>query len=68
MTWTGGRAFDIERIVPTPMRNEATLMINHSIRKAGRTCNECHSADGILDFEGLGYSADRAAQLRKPRF
>jgi hypothetical protein len=60
--------FDIEKIAPTPMRNEATLMINHSIQKAGRRCNECHTADGLLDFEALGYSPDRVAELRKPRF
>ena len=60
--------FDIEKIAPTPMRNEATLMINHAIQKTGRTCNECHAADGILDFDALGYSPDRAAQLRMPRF
>jgi hypothetical protein len=60
--------FDIQRIAPTAMRNEATLMINHAIQKQGRACDECHSARGILDFEALGYSAERAAQLRQRRF
>jgi hypothetical protein len=60
--------FDIERIAPTPMRNEATLMINHAIQKQGRACGECHAPKGILDFDALGYSPERAAQLRQPRF
>jgi hypothetical protein len=60
--------FDIAKIAPTPMRDEATLMINHAIQKQGRTCDECHSAHGILDFEALGYSPERAKELRQPRF
>jgi len=43
-------------------------MINHSIQRFGRTCNECHSAAGILDFDALGYSPERAQQLRQSRF
>ena len=60
--------FDIQNVAPTPMRNEATLMINHAIQRSGRTCNECHSANGILDFDALGYSPERAQELRQSRF
>jgi hypothetical protein len=57
--------FDLERIAPTPMRNEGNLMINHAIQKEGRACSECHSPDGILDFDALGYNPDRARELRE---
>lgn len=43
-------------------------MINHSIQPRGRTCADCHSANGILDFEALGYSPERSDRLRQPRF
>jgi len=56
--------FSMERIAPVAMRNEGELMVNHAIRADGRTCNECHAESGILDFEALGYSPERAALLR----
>ena len=60
--WDTG--FDIERIAPVAMRNEGELMVNHAIQAKGRTCNDCHSPGGILDFDELGYSPERAARLR----
>ena len=60
--------FSMDRIASSPMRNEATLMINHAISKDGRGCNECHSAEGILDFDALGYSPERAQALRSMGF
>ena len=57
-------AFDMKRIAPAAMRNEGELMVNHAIRAEGRTCSECHSESGILDFDALGYSPERAALLR----
>lgn len=60
--WDTG--FDLERIAPAPMRNEGELMVNHAIQAQGRTCDDCHAADGILDFDALGYSPERAAKLR----
>jgi hypothetical protein len=56
--------FDIDRIAPVAMRNEGELMVNHAIQAQGRICGDCHSPDGILDFEALGYSPERAAKLR----
>jgi hypothetical protein len=60
--------FDIKRIAPSPMRNEGNLMVNHGISKVGRTCAECHTANGILDFKALGYSPQRAAELASLQF
>lgn len=60
--WDTG--FDIKRIAPVAMRNEGELMVNHAIQAEGRTCKDCHSPNGILDFEALGYSPKRAAMLR----
>jgi hypothetical protein len=57
--------FDINKIAASPMRNEGNLMINHGIQKTGRQCTECHSPTGILDFDKLGYSAERAKELRE---
>ena len=58
--------FSMDRIAPRPMRNEGNLMINHAIQKVGRQCSECHSQEGILDFDALGYPPDRAEELREP--
>jgi len=58
--------FDINAIAPREMRNEGNLMINHAIQKTGRSCAECHSPEGILDFDFLGYPPERAAELRQP--
>ncbi|MBF0370656.1 MAG: cytochrome c3 family protein [Magnetococcales bacterium] len=49
------------------MRQMGTLMINHGIEKDGRQCEECHSADGILDFEALGYPEERIQDLQNLR-
>ncbi|NCF63280.1 MAG: nitrite reductase [Gammaproteobacteria bacterium] len=56
--------FDMGRIAPVAMRNEGELMVNHAIQAQGRTCDDCHSPDGILDFDALGYSPKRSASLR----
>ncbi len=56
--------FSMDRIAPSPMRNEGNLMINHGIQKQGRVCSDCHDPNGILNFEALGYNAQRAAELR----
>jgi hypothetical protein len=59
--------FSMDRIAPYPMRNEGMLMINHAIQKTGRTCNECHTQNGLLDFQALGYTADEIASLIEER-
>ena len=46
------------------MRQYGTLMVNHGIQKEGRECSECHSPNGILDFEKLGYSPERTKALQ----
>jgi hypothetical protein len=45
------------------MRQMGTLMINHAITKQGRTCQECHTPHGLLDFRALGYGEARAHDL-----
>lgn len=45
------------------MRQMGTLMINHAITKEGRTCEECHRPNGLLDFAALGYSPERVKDL-----
>lgn len=59
--------FSMDRIAPYPMRNEGMLMINHAIQKTGRTCNECHTANGLLDFKALGYTPDEIESLVEER-
>jgi hypothetical protein len=48
------------------MRQDATLMVNHSITKDAVQCASCHAtADkGIMPFEELGYPPERVADLR----
>ena len=55
-----GKLVNVE---PHWMRQLGTLMVNHGITKEGRTCQECHSPHGILDFEVLGYSKERIKDL-----
>jgi hypothetical protein len=46
------------------MRQVGTLMLNHSIKSEGIGCKECHSPEGRLDFEALGYTKERADLLK----
>ncbi|GJQ63223.1 MAG: hypothetical protein SCALA702_22760 [Melioribacteraceae bacterium] len=46
------------------MRQYGTLMVNHGITKKGRQCIDCHSEEGILNYEKLGYDEERAEMLR----
>lgn len=50
------------------MRQNATLMLNHGIKKNGRVCSDCHSKNGIMNFEKLGYPKNKAAELRNIKF
>ncbi len=54
------------RIAGKWMRQEATLMLNHSIRKQGLDCASCHASreKGIMPFEELGYPEARVKDLR----
>lgn len=55
---------NLRNIEPHWMRQYGTLMVNHGIQKEGRSCNECHSENGIMQFEKLGYDEERSEQLR----
>ncbi len=48
------------------MRQDATLMLNHSIAKDALKCESCHASreKGIMPFEELGYPAERVKDLR----
>ncbi len=43
------------------------ISVNHGVRRIGLGCRDCHSPHGVLDFAGLGYSAQEVADLQKPR-
>ena len=51
-------------VEPHWMRQMGTLMVNHSIQRDGHTCEDCHSPDGILDYEALGYAPERVKELQ----
>lgn len=48
------------------MRQDATLMLNHSITKDALACESCHAPKerGIMPFEELGYPRERVEDLR----
>lgn len=46
------------------MRQDGTLMLSHGVTKNALQCRQCHAPKGIMPFEALGYSAQRAADLR----
>ncbi|MBL0175611.1 MAG: cytochrome c3 family protein [Ignavibacteria bacterium] len=48
------------------MRQDATLMLNHSITKDAMKCESCHAEKekGVMPFEELGYPAERVNDLR----
>ena len=54
------------KIEPRWMRQDATLMINHSITKDAMKCESCHASKerGVIPFEELGYPEDRVKDLR----
>ncbi|NOZ47023.1 MAG: nitrite reductase [Chlorobi bacterium] len=55
---------NLRNVKPFWMRQMGTLMINHGITKEGRTCAECHTDKGILDFKALGYPPERVKELQ----
>ncbi len=50
-----------------PFTEDLLFSVNHQVAPASEAlfCNDCHTAEGRLDFEALGYSAERAAELRQ---
>ncbi len=54
------------RIEPRWMRQDATLMLSHSVTKDALQCRQCHApkGEGVMPFEELGYPAGRVNDLR----
>ncbi|MDE3172996.1 MAG: cytochrome c3 family protein [Gemmatimonadota bacterium] len=48
------------------MRQDATLMLSHSVTKDAFQCAQCHTSKdkGIMPFEALGYPPERVKDLR----
>lgn len=48
------------------MRQDATLMLSHSVTKDAFQCRDCHTSKekGVMPFEALGYPPDRVRDLR----
>lgn len=45
------------------------LKISHVVRKDGApSCNNCHFANGVMNFEALGYDELDAASLMEEHF
>ena len=61
MKWNGGPWKGQYMYVPMP--KDATISINHAITKQGRSCSDCHSPNGIMDWKGLGYSDEEIKKL-----
>jgi hypothetical protein len=43
------------------------IQISHSVSNKGRQCNECHSKEGIMDFEALGYGRENKEFLQREK-
>jgi len=56
---------NLRNVQPKWMRQYATLMVNHGITVKGRTCTDCHSQNGIMNYEKLGYSKNKSKKLRE---
>ncbi len=49
----------LEKVEPRWIPQDACLEISHGIRREGAlSCTDCHSTDGVLDWEFLGYSEE----------
>lgn len=55
---------ELQNVYPRWMRQFGTLMVNHGISRQARECTDCHSPNGIMDFEALGYTPDRIKDLQ----
>nr|VFJ46875.1 MAG: hypothetical protein BECKDK2373B_GA0170837_101448 [Candidatus Kentron sp. DK] len=54
------------KIEPHWMRQMGTIALNHGISGRGWGCSVCHTPrGGLLDFQALGYTKQRARQLRE---
>ena len=41
------------------------ISVNHGIKKAGLSCNSCHTKNGVMDFKALGYTPAQIKVLEK---
>lgn len=55
---------ELVNVEPKWMRQMGTLMLNHGIQTDGYGCEACHTEQGIMDFEMLGYSEERIRDLQ----
>lgn len=61
-------AASLKQVEPRWIPQDACLEISHAIRKQGAlTCNNCHSANGVMDFKKLGYNDKEVTALQQER-
>lgn len=67
-TWSGEYPLtekdELKNVEKHWMRQMASLMINHGIQRDGRVCRDCHTEQGVIDFDKLGYTPERSKELR----
>ena len=57
-----------KKVEPRWLPNDAMLEINHAIRLDGAlTCDNCHGPSGVMDWEALGYTPGKIAELSTSR-
>ncbi|GAB4342102.1 MAG: hypothetical protein Kow0037_29240 [Calditrichia bacterium] len=55
---------DLKSVEARWIPNDALLEISHAIRRKGAlTCQNCHSENSVLDWKGLGYTAEEVETL-----
>lgn len=54
----------LRNVEPKWMRQMGTLMVNHGITREAHECATCHTENGIMDFEALGYTPERVRDLQ----
>jgi hypothetical protein len=69
--WNGDAYDDAANLRQVEARwipQDALLEASHAIRRVGAlSCNNCHSQNGILDFEALGYDKEEQQSLRESK-
>jgi hypothetical protein len=54
----------LKGVAPRWIAMDAGLEMNHAIRREGLNCGDCHSSDGVLDWQALGYTAEQIEELQ----
>ncbi len=69
--WNGDSYDDASRLINVEARwipQDASMEISHAIRREGSlSCNNCHAANGIIDFKFLGYDEDEVVDLKEEK-